>query len=147
MKIFLDTSSLFKLYFRESDSHVIENILINNDIEAVFLSEISKIEFSSTVCKKVRTGELQEEDADLLQMVFESDADKYTFIKVTSSILQNANDLITQKYGISGLRTLDSIQLASVLTVKHQIDIAKTADTLLERFFQEEGINVDGSAS
>ncbi len=141
MKIFLDTSSLFKLYFRESDSHIIANVLINNDIEAIFLSEISKIEFSSTVWKKVRTGELKEEDTDLLQVVFESDIDKYTFIETTTNILQNANDLITQKYGTAGLRTLDSIQLASVLAVKHQIDLAKTADTRLEQFFQEEGIN------
>jgi len=36
---------------------------------------------------------------------------------------------------------LDSIQLASALTVKQHIDIAKTADIRLEQFFQEEGMN------
>lgn len=142
MKIFLDTSSLIKLYFRESDSHIIENLLINNDIEAIFLSEISKIEFSSAIWKKVRTGELEEGDAELLQAAFEEDFDKYTFVNTTSKILQNANNLITQKYGTTGLRTLDSIQLASVLAVKQQIDIAKTADVKLEQFFQEEGVNI-----
>jgi predicted nucleic acid-binding protein len=55
MKIFLDTSSLFKLYHREADTFLLEQLFSAVTITNVFLSEISKIEFTSTVWKKVRT--------------------------------------------------------------------------------------------
>ena len=58
MKIYLDTSSLFKLYYLESDSSILEKFLIESDIETIFLSEISKIEFYSTVWKKSETENL-----------------------------------------------------------------------------------------
>jgi uncharacterized protein len=54
MKIFLDTSSLFKLYHKEDGTEIIEQVFNDNKITAVFLSEIAKIEFASTVWKKVR---------------------------------------------------------------------------------------------
>jgi uncharacterized protein len=53
MKIFLDTSSLFKLYHREADTAIPEHIFSTLKITHVFLSEISKIEFESAVWKKV----------------------------------------------------------------------------------------------
>lgn len=52
MKVFLDTSSLFKLYHQEADSNIIESIFTDYKVTDVFLSEISKIEFASTVWKK-----------------------------------------------------------------------------------------------
>lgn len=52
MKIFLDTSSLFKLYHKEVGTAEMENVFSTTKITEVFLSEISKIEFASTVWKK-----------------------------------------------------------------------------------------------
>lgn len=49
MKLFLDTSSLFKLYHQEVDSDVIDGVFTNYKIIDIFLSELSKIEFPSTV--------------------------------------------------------------------------------------------------
>ncbi len=46
MKIFLDTSSLFKLYHRETDTADLELVFSTIKITNIFLSEISKIEFS-----------------------------------------------------------------------------------------------------
>lgn len=70
MKIYLDTSSLFKLYYVESDSSILETFLIQNGIEKIFLSEISKIEFYSTVWKKVRNNEFEFDDAEKLIEIF-----------------------------------------------------------------------------
>jgi len=39
MKIYLDTSSLFKLYQKEPDSVPIEEIFSNNRITDIFISE------------------------------------------------------------------------------------------------------------
>ncbi len=72
MKIFLDTSSLFKLYHREAKT----------------------------------TLEL-----------FEADCSKYTFIATDSIIIEQARKLTT-KYGLKGLRTLDSIQLSTSIALQ-----------------------------
>ena len=58
MKIFLDTSSLFKLYHREVGTDELENLFSQVKITHVFLSEIAKIEFTSTIWKKVRTKQI-----------------------------------------------------------------------------------------
>ncbi|MFN0033736.1 MAG: type II toxin-antitoxin system VapC family toxin [Saprospiraceae bacterium] len=81
MRIFLDTSSLFKLYHHEAGSEEIEQIFIQNAIQTVFLSEITKLEFASTVWKKVRTKELADEQARELIQAFESDFPNYAFVQ------------------------------------------------------------------
>lgn len=40
MKVFFDTSSLFKLYHRESGTDELITFLQDNKIEAIYLSEI-----------------------------------------------------------------------------------------------------------
>lgn len=60
MKFFLDTSSLIKLYHREEGTTDLENLFSKQEITEVFLSEISKIEFASTIWKKIRTKEITE---------------------------------------------------------------------------------------
>ena len=52
MKIFLDTSSLFKLYHQEEGTEELETIFTKVKITHNFLSEISKVEFTSTIWKK-----------------------------------------------------------------------------------------------
>ena len=66
MKLFLDTSSLFKLYHQEVGSGVIEAIFTSNVVSVVFLSELTKLEFESTVWKKVRTQDITELQAKIL---------------------------------------------------------------------------------
>ncbi len=61
MKIFLDTSSLFKLYHQEIGTEELEALFRTKNITDIFLSEISKIEITSTVWKKVRTKEISVE--------------------------------------------------------------------------------------
>lgn len=112
MIIFLDTSSLFKLYHREADTAELELIFSTVKITNIYLSEISKIEFTSTIWKKVRTKEITESEAQITLDLFESDFGKYTFVATDSIIIEQARILIS-KYGTQGLRTLDSIQLST----------------------------------
>lgn len=71
MKIFLDTSSLFKLYHRETDTAELEHLFSTVKITTVYLSEIAKIEFTSTVWKKVRTKEIAQLEAQTTLELFE----------------------------------------------------------------------------
>jgi len=53
-------------------------------------------------------------DARAMITVFEADWQKYQFIEVNSALLNTARKL-TLKYGLQGVRTLDSLQLASAM--------------------------------
>jgi len=139
MKIFLDTSSLIKLYHSEKGTEDLDKLFYEFEIEEIFLSEISKVEFNSAIWKKVRTHELTEDAANELIISFETDYENYRFIEITSKLLENACDLIN-KYGTKGLRTLDSFQLSSSLKVKTEISFAISADDLLMKLMELEGI-------
>ncbi len=142
MKIFLDTSSLFKLYHTEVDTADLELIFSKVKVTNIFLSEISKIEFSSTIWKKVRTKEITELEAQTTLDLFESDFGKYTFIATDSIIIEQARILIS-KYGKEGLRTLDSIQLSTSVSLFQQADIFLTADKLLKSLFEAEHLQTE----
>lgn len=133
MKIFLDTSSLIKLYHEEIGSEYLDSLFENQNITEIFLSEISKVEYKSAIFKKQRMKELDIEASESLINSFVQDYFKYSFIKLTSNLLESASFQI-EKYGNFGLRTLDAIQLASVLEVKNEIRLAISDDNLLNKF-------------
>lgn len=58
MRLFLDTSSLIKLYHEEKDCESFKNIIVRNSISSIFLSELTRVEFLSALWKKHRPGEL-----------------------------------------------------------------------------------------
>lgn len=105
----------------------------------IFLSEIAKIEFTSTIWKKVRTKEITELEAKTTLDLFETDFEKYTFI-ATDSIIVETGRTLTTKYGMQGLRTLDSIQFSTAILLARQADVFFTADKLLKSFFETEGL-------
>ena len=80
--MFLDTSSLFKLYHQEGGSSDIESVFTDYKVTDVFLSELSKIEFTSTVWKKVRKQDITELQAKAIAEAFEEDYSKYTFVQI-----------------------------------------------------------------
>ncbi len=139
MKIFLDTSSLIKLYHPEIGTIELDKIFAENAINEIFLSDITKIEFASAIWKKVRTKDLNADEANDLINSFNHDYDKFAFIEVDEILVLLARNLVS-KYGLKGLRTLDSIQLASVLKVKSVISFAISADDLLKSLVESEGI-------
>lgn len=142
MKIFLDTSSLFKLYHKETGTAELEEIFSAEEITTIYLSEIAKIEFTSTVWKKVRTKEISELEAQTTLELFEADFAKYSFIVTDSIIIEQARILAT-KYGTQGLRTLDSIQLSTAISLSQRADVFFTADNLLKSFFDAEGLQIE----
>ena len=142
MKIFLDTSSLFKLYHKETGTAELERIFSIEKITTIFLSEIAKIEFTSTIGKKVRTKEISVLEARTTLELFEADFAKYSFIATDSIIIEQARILAT-KYGIQGLRTLDSIQLSTAISLSQRADLFFTADNLLKSLFDAEGLRIE----
>jgi len=115
MNLFFDTSSLFKLYHQEEGTKELIDFFSSNQIESIYLSDIKIIEFSSAVWKKCRKKEILEEIATLLIEKFETDSKNYHFINQSDKIIRYAKNLMS-KHWKTGLRTLNSIQLASALT-------------------------------
>ena len=142
MKIFLDTSALIKLYHREHGTDELEELFSSSKITTVYLSEIAKIEFASTVWKKVRTKEISEPAAQTTLELFEEDFGKYTFIATDSIVIEQARFLIS-KYGMSGLRTLDGIQLSTAVLISDQVDMFFTSDKLLKSLFEAENLKTE----
>jgi len=139
MKIFLDTSSLFKLYHQETGTEELESVFLKSKVTHIYFSEISKVEFTSTIWKKARTKEISSEQAKITAELFESDFEKYNFISTDSLIIEQAKNLTT-KYGLEGLRTLDSIQLSTCKVLEKQVDIFLTSDKLLNTLIEREGL-------
>lgn len=141
MKVFLDTCALFKLYHNEAGKEEIEIIFTQNKVNAIFLSEITKIEFASAVWKRYRKGDINESQAKALISFFERDFGKFIFVPTDAVVIGKARELLS-KYGSDGLRTLDSIQLSTAVLLSNQSDLFKTSDKLLKRFFISEGLTV-----
>jgi predicted nucleic acid-binding protein len=141
MKIFLDTSSLFKLYHIETGTKELIEFFKTHTIEAILLAEITKIEFCSVVWKKCRKNEINESLAQTLIDKFESDSIKFTFIDDNVELKESAKHLL-EKHWKKGLRTLDSIQLASALSVNSTIDFMFTSDIILSEIAISENIQI-----
>jgi predicted nucleic acid-binding protein len=129
MNVFIDTSTLFKLYQNEDGSEIIYNYLKNNEIKYIYLSEITKIEFHSVIWKKVRMKELTIEISETIINNFISDSKYYNFIQIGNEIINNALYLLA-KYNKLGLRSLDSIQISSSMFSSEEIDLIITSDKI-----------------
>lgn len=71
--------------------------------------------------------------------LFEYDFKKYLIVPFDRAILNTAEQLILI-YGITGLRTLDAIQLASAIEVKDRVNKYFTSDKLLLSLFEKENL-------
>ena len=63
----------------------------------------------------------------------------YKWVLVDSLLLERARNLF-EKYGLTKLRTLDAIQLASALKVRGVGHIFHTSDVFLRELFEKEGL-------
>ena len=142
MNIFIDTSTLFKLYHEEEGTKAIDQYLEKHTIERFYISEITKVEFSSAVCKKLRMSEITVEQAEELISLFEQDYKNYEIVEINRTLI-NESQILIMKYKEQGLRTLDSIRLASAKSIKDDIQIAMTSDNRLIEIMNLEGIKTE----
>ena len=119
----------------------VEDVLSDNNLTGVFLSEITTLEFFSAVFKRVRMKDLNLIEAKQIIELFENDADKYLFVPINKSILDDSKLLIS-KYGADGLRTLDAIQLASANKVKNLTSKFFASHKLVQTLFEKEGLPI-----
>lgn len=141
MSYFLDTSALVKIYHIEAGSN---NVLeIYNSEDSVIISDLGKVEFLSTIYKKFREKEIEEETVNAVIDRFKNDLkNKYKLLKFSSLVLDEAWSLIKNHAKVFSLRTLDSLQLAFFKTYCEDDDIFVCADVRLVKIVKLEGFEV-----
>jgi predicted nucleic acid-binding protein len=71
--------------------------------------------------------------------LFDQDASQFQFVPITENIIENACNFLS-KYGVAGLRSLDSIQLATAIALKEEADLFLTSDNLLKSLLRHKNI-------
>ncbi len=135
--VFLDTSSLVKLYVLEEDSHVLVAHAAN--ARELVVSAIAEFEFLSAIGRRSKDGELTAKQYEQLRSAFYSDWSE-TFVQqpLSDTVLAEAR-LLLSTYR---LRTLDAFQLASAITYSTfntEKPIFLTADLALREVAIREG--------
>ncbi len=131
---------MLKLYHEEPGTEEVQN-LISKNVAAIYASQIAQLEMRSAIWKKVRTNELTPEAATAAISYFEHDAHHFLWIEIDREIIESATRLL-MRYGQDGLRSLDSLQLASALSLQEKECMYSTFDSLLKKFFIEAGLEV-----
>lgn len=107
--LYLDTSSLIKLYIEESGSEEVESLV--EEASLVCTSVIAYPEARSALARLCRERALSAEDHALAKAFLEEDWRQYLALEVTATVWQAAGNL-AEKHALRGF---DSLHLASYL--------------------------------
>ena len=111
MNFFFDTSALVKIYHDEEGADIV--LEIYNSKEQITISELTKIEFYSTIYRKYRERVIDLETLNLLIEKFDFDVEnKYEILFFSTGITEQAQNLLREHGETPGIRSLDSLQLS-----------------------------------
>ena len=138
MILYLDTSSLVKLYVEEQGStEVLKSV---RSAKAVGTSPVAYAEARSTFARRFREKAFGINAFSRLKSAFDNDWDDYLIVKVTDELVRLAGDL-AEKHGLKGF---DAIHLASAVTLHHELStpiVFSCFDEKLQTASQSEGLN------
>lgn len=107
---YFDTSALIKRYINEPGSTLVRGLMRRHD----FLSSaITPVEVMSAFCRRRREGDLSEGNFLAVSRRVQNDRVQWELVEVSSTVLNRAEELIQ---GITPIRALDAIQVASLVT-------------------------------
>jgi predicted nucleic acid-binding protein len=113
--IYLDTSSLVKLYVEEEDSSKVAHLVRSSKITATSL--IAYAEARSAFARRFREKAFTEREYRQLISFFNEDWDNYMIFKITRKLVRLAGDL-AEKHGLRGF---DAIHLSSALSLRQEL--------------------------
>lgn len=139
-RYFLDTSALVKIYHREAGSDFC--LALYADQSPLIISELARVELYSAIFRKQREKELSVKALKAVLQRFECDCEeRYEVLHVASLVYDEACRLLSRYAGVYGLRTLDSLQLATFLTYcEKDQDSFVCADRKLSAVVEREGV-------
>ena len=141
MTYYVDTSSLAKIYHKEDGSEKVLEIYKSGGL--IRISELTKIEFVSTIHRKYREHEISIETLKALIVKFQDDIKKrYELLRFSSLVVDEAWSLIRHFAEEHSLRTLDSLQFAFYRTYCEEDNIFVCSDKKLVTLVELGGVPV-----
>lgn len=125
MRLFIDTSSLFKKYVDESGSEDFERLL--SKVSEIAVSPVTWVEMNAAVERCLRTGALSAERAGWLRAEIKKDFSYFYSVVWNENLEQKAVQLIRRH----ALKTMDAVQLASGVLSDSEMFV--TSDSQLHR--------------
>ena len=119
MTLYLDTSSLVKLYVAEPESASVRRLVENADIVAT--AAIAYPEARAALARRRREGGLRPGVFTAAKRALDDDWPRYLVVDVTVALCRDAGDLAERH----GLRGYDSVHLAAYLQVVRAASKAK----------------------
>ncbi len=133
---YIDTSALLPYYREESMSQQVQDLLISLR-PPVLISDLTKVEFSSAVARWERTKEINEAQANLVQVTFIKDISSGLFVsrQIMPTHFSQAEKWLSSRQ--TALRTLDSLHIACSLGYNAKL---VTCDAIMHRAAEILGI-------
>ncbi|HYM91132.1 MAG TPA: type II toxin-antitoxin system VapC family toxin [bacterium] len=107
---YMDTSVLLKRYLDESGSAEARRLLRRYRVVS---SAIAPVEATSALWQRRAVGDVAETDLQAILKRLAEDRSHWEFVDLTTDVLDRAEHVIRR----TGVRTLDAVHLASVLTI------------------------------
>jgi uncharacterized protein len=136
MNLYFDTSALIKKYIDEKGSDKVDELF--NNAENIFVSNITEIETLSTFKRLQIENEITEKEYQQLKKEIEIDFHSFEIIELDDEVI-NYSKKVIEKYQ---LKSLDSIQLGSLLVIKNMLDHFIVCDKKLLEAGKKEKINI-----
>jgi predicted nucleic acid-binding protein len=136
--LYLDTSSLVKLYVEETASADVEGLVGSAEVTGTSL--IAYAEARAAFARRFRENAFSSKDYNRLRSQFESDWKNFLSVHVNLEIVRMAGDL-AEKHGLRGF---DAVHLASAVTLREKLDLPVTFscyDIRLQNASQREKLN------
>lgn len=137
--LYLDTSSLVKLYAPESESATVKRLVAAADVTAT--SRVAYVETRAAFARKRREQSVSLKDYRTLVQDFDQDWESYFIVDVSEALVKTAAQL-AEKHALRGY---DAIHLASAVIVHGQGDRSvnfSCFDARLSRAARRERLNV-----
>ena len=115
MIVYLDTSSLVKLYIEEDESPKVDTLVRSSEVTAT--SQVAYAEARAAFARRFREKAFTQNEHERIKEFFEKDWSSYLILSVTGDMIKLAGEL-AEKHALRGF---DSIHLASALTLRQEL--------------------------
>ena len=112
MNLFFDTSALVKFFHEEEGTDIVTELILDQNNE-VWISELGRLEFISTVFRRFRNKELDEERLNTAVNSFENQISEFNIEPLGHAVLEEAELFIKNHGRTHGLKAMDALHLGS----------------------------------
>ena len=115
MILYLDTSSLVKLYVEEEESSRVADLVRSSKVTGTSL--VAYAEARAAFARRFRENAFTPREYKQLTSSFDEDWDNYLIVRVTKELVRKAGNL-AEKHGLRGF---DAIHLSSAVTLREEL--------------------------